>query len=209
MWGNWLCGKWLKTLCCQTCLVLEQSKIFDEAIRIYDISHVINQILNWWLHQATPRGGLSCVQWVPWFPSIMSSTWCSMSAFHSTLAWTIKMTVRSGKNLLEFTWFVDNWYYYVIQSVLCICIRCMVAGLPSGTEWSPQWHSVHHYEYQQARSFSPASPVQTRPDIWPVRSIVEFDNYTCVTKARLTCFMTSVLIVSNFIKFLFFSLFLL
>ena len=149
MWGNWLCGKWLKTLCCQTCLVLEHSKIFDEAIRIYDISHVINQILNWWLDQARPRGGLSCLQWVQWFPTIMSSTWCSMSAFHSTLAWTIKMTVRSGKNLLEFTWFVDNWYHYVIQSVLCICIRCIVAGLPSGTEWGPQWHSVHQYEYQQ------------------------------------------------------------
>ena len=54
--------------------------------------------------------------------SIMSSTWCSMSAFHSTLARTIKMTARSGKNLLEFTWFVDNWYHYVIQSVLCISI---------------------------------------------------------------------------------------
>ena len=136
--------------------------------------------------------------------SIMSSTWCSMSAFHSTLAGTIKMTARSGKNLLEFTWFVDNWYHYVIQSVLCIDIMWITDCPLPGT--------AHHNTDRRPpirTSLGSLSGLHPPSDMWRVSSIVEFDNNNTVTRqgyqAR-TDWMVSIIITNNLTKLIFYQL---
>ena len=117
---------------------------------------------------------------------------------------TIKMTVRSGKNLLEFTWFVDNWYHYVIQSVLCIDIMWITDGPLPGTAH----HNTDHRPPIRT-SLGSLSGLHPPSDMWRVSSIVEFDNNNTVTRqgyqAR-TDWMVSIIITNNLTKLIFYQL---